>query len=66
MSNKPFKGALCYAHLPRLGFKYGSRACACLRHVGHKPPHRACGRWEWEGANPKTCFDKLTSKTVLL
>jgi len=64
--SKPFKGKLCYNHLPRPGFRYGSRDCACLRHVGHEPPCRAAGRWEWTGWNPKTCFDRKTGRTVEL
>lgn len=42
-----FKGALCANHLRRPGFRYGARACACLRRVDHPPPCRAAGRWEW-------------------
>lgn len=66
VSGRGFRNALCLAHLPRHGFRHGSRACACLRRDGHTGKHRACGRWEWEGDNPRTCFDLVTGQEIEL
>jgi len=44
---RPFKNAICLAHLYGPGWKFGARAMACLRRKGHPLPHRASGRWEW-------------------
>lgn len=65
MSRKPFKGALCAAHLDLPGFRYGDLGCSCRRLIGHDGPHRARGFLEWNSGE-KDFLDTRTGKRHLL
>lgn len=67
MKRRPYKNALCGAHLRRPGFRHGDPHCACRRMDGHQGPHRCKGRWEWtERDGTQVVRDLYTGESIEL